>query len=396
MGQWYMENNKDYKIEDYTKYSIEELVEAINNKKEWVEPLAKLIEKAEKIKERQEDRVFINSTKDAADFVRVYKNVRPDKEKVNDIVGIYLNAQNKVLQVKHIDGNLLKKTDGKEKFLKEAIVPDSCRALFLKNYNIDKNVDKIFKSTKEIIKYSAVDVADMIKLNVNKDSIYYLSEFSNQTMPQALRLVNGLKLGQRIYKDDTTFNAFTTQELETIKDYHFNKIIGKQVAENLSFKWEELTSDKKTPLKETKEVLWHIKEATKHLPHEESYIIAMNKEGVIKKVERVGHGTTAISAIDLGTVSKNLLDDNYARFIHMHNHPSNNLTASDPDKQITEHIYKLADALNKKVNFIITSKDGLQDIERSRPIGYNIDRVRNKKPKLIIKKTESRSQRLQR
>lgn len=74
------------------------------------------------------------------------------------------------------------------------------------------------------------------------------------------------------------------------------------------------------------------------LPHEEFWIILLNRANVVIKVQRISQGGVAGTVADTRIIFKYALDHLASGIILVHNHPSENLTPSQADIQMTKQI----------------------------------------------------------
>lgn len=85
------------------------------------------------------------------------------------------------------------------------------------------------------------------------------------------------------------------------------------------------------------------------LPHEEFWIILLNRANVIIKTQRVSQGGVAGTVADAKVIFKYALDFLASGIILVHNHPSENLTPSEADIQLTKKIVAGGNLLEIKV-----------------------------------------------
>lgn len=85
------------------------------------------------------------------------------------------------------------------------------------------------------------------------------------------------------------------------------------------------------------------------LPHEEFWIILLNRANVIIKTQRVSQGGVAGTVADAKVIFKYALDFLASGIILVHNHPSENLTPSEADIQVTKKIVVGGNLLEIKV-----------------------------------------------
>ena len=135
---------------------------------------------------------------------------------------------------------------------------------------------------------------------------------------------------------------------------------------------ESLADGDNHAVKKSNDVLWHLKEATRHLTHEEVWFIPLDKDNKIAQIKTIGRGAIDQSTMDMTAIARDLINDDYSRFIHVHNHPSGDLAPSTMDLQISEAIKEVASNLNKEVDFVITSHKGINLTLSENQHGYTV------------------------
>lgn len=84
-----------------------------------------------------------------------------------------------------------------------------------------------------------------------------------------------------------------------------------------------------------------IKSALTDLPHEEFWILLLNRSNQVIKREKITQGGVTSTIFDVRMILKSALEKLATGVIICHNHPSGNMRPSDSDKQIT---YKMKEA----------------------------------------------------
>ncbi len=74
------------------------------------------------------------------------------------------------------------------------------------------------------------------------------------------------------------------------------------------------------------------------LHHEEFYVIYLNRANIIITSEKISSGGTTGTVADVKMIIKSALDNRAQALILAHNHPSENLTPSEADDQLTKKI----------------------------------------------------------
>lgn len=71
------------------------------------------------------------------------------------------------------------------------------------------------------------------------------------------------------------------------------------------------------------------------LPHEEMYVLVLNRANVIHGIHKVSQGGISAAVVDIRLILKPAIDALASGIILVHNHPSGNLQPSREDRQIT-------------------------------------------------------------
>ncbi|HRG37942.1 MAG TPA: JAB domain-containing protein [Bacteroidia bacterium] len=74
------------------------------------------------------------------------------------------------------------------------------------------------------------------------------------------------------------------------------------------------------------------------LPHEEFWLIMLNRANFVIKKEQISRGGVAGTVVDTRIVFKTAVDNYASSIIVCHNHPSGNLKPSEADIKITKSI----------------------------------------------------------
>ena len=97
----------------------------------------------------------------------------------------------------------------------------------------------------------------------------------------------------------------------------------------------------------------------KDLPHEEFWILLLNRANKVLSKEMVSIGGVSGTVVDPKIVFKKAIEGNASSIILCHNHPSGNLNPSQSDKEITTKLKKAGGLLDISVlDHIIVSEEG--------------------------------------
>ncbi len=97
-----------------------------------------------------------------------------------------------------------------------------------------------------------------------------------------------------------------------------------------------------SPIRSSRDAYDLIKTELEGLPHEEFWIILLNRANLPIRKHRVSSGGVSGTVVDSKLVFKEALTSLACSLILCHNHPSGNLKPSNPDLQLTEKIKSAA------------------------------------------------------
>lgn len=164
---------------------------------------------------------------------------------------------------------------------------------------------------------TAVDLSKRILLSCNNDldrlaqlSVKELSKFKGIGEAKAIAIVAALELGRR--RKDIV--AVKQQKITSSIDAHL--VIKADLAD---------------------------------LPHEEFWVILMNRANVVIGKHFISKGGQGATVVDPKVIFKLALEHNAAAMILVHNHPSGNLKASQADISITKNMIALGKLMEVSV-----------------------------------------------
>ncbi len=85
------------------------------------------------------------------------------------------------------------------------------------------------------------------------------------------------------------------------------------------------------------------------LPHEEFYVLFLNKSNKILGQQQISKGGIASTIIDVKIILKSALESLASSIILAHNHPSGNTLPSDSDKKITQKLIDSASLIDVEI-----------------------------------------------
>jgi len=118
------------------------------------------------------------------------------------------------------------------------------------------------------------------------------------------------------------------------------------------------TADTKS-IKSSSQIFEIFKHLFVDLPHEEFWIVLLNQANKIISKHKIGQGGTASTNIDVKIIAKLAAENLATGVVLLHNHPSQNLSPSDKDKNITQKIKSALELFDIKVidHLIIADND---------------------------------------
>jgi len=173
---------------------------------------------------------------------------------------------------------------------------------------------------------SAVDLARQVLESagnnlhqLGKSSVGELKQIKGVGQTKALMLMSAFELGRRRSHTDT----LARQKISSSKDvfYLFQPLLG-------------------------------------DLPHEEFWILILNRSNQVVDKVRISQGGISGTVIDTRLILRNAIEKLASGLILCHNHPSGNTQPSEPDKKITEKIQNAANfmEINLLDHIIIADK----------------------------------------
>lgn len=80
-----------------------------------------------------------------------------------------------------------------------------------------------------------------------------------------------------------------------------------------------------------------------HLTIEKFFVVNLNKQNLVTKIEELSKGTLDASLVTPREVFKVAIDNRAASIILVHNHPSGNLEPSKEDINVTQKLYEVGE-----------------------------------------------------
>ena len=117
--------------------------------------------------------------------------------------------------------------------------------------------------------------------------------------------------------------------------------------------------EKKQSIKSSSDAFNIIEDVLSDLPHEEFWVIYLNKKNEVLKKENISKGGIDGTVADSKIIFKHAIEQLASAIILCHNHPSGNLEPSNADKQLTKKLKETGKMLDTPVldHLIIGEKD---------------------------------------
>jgi DNA repair protein RadC len=128
------------------------------------------------------------------------------------------------------------------------------------------------------------------------------------------------------------------QELTKFKGIGEAKAISIVAALELGRRRRETESAKRDKISTSKDAYEILKGSMADLPHEEFWMLILNRANAVVKKELISRGGVAGTVVDTKIIFKSAIEHYASSIIICHNHPSGNLKPSEADIKITKNI----------------------------------------------------------
>lgn len=130
----------------------------------------------------------------------------------------------------------------------------------------------------------------------------------------------------------------TVQDLMKFKGIGEAKAISIVAALELGRRRKETENSKRDKIITSKDVFEVMKPLMMDLPHEEFWLLMLNRGNFVIKKELISRGGVSGTVVDAKIIFKVAVDNYASSIVICHNHPSGNLNPSDADIKITKNI----------------------------------------------------------
>ncbi|MDZ4664575.1 MAG: DNA repair protein RadC [Bacteroidota bacterium] len=151
-----------------------------------------------------------------------------------------------------------------------------------------------------------------------------------------------IQLAQRILheskNDINTLAKLSINELQKFKGVGPAKAINIAAAFELGRRRKDTDVGEHLKINSSRDAFNLLNPKLSDLPHEEFWIVLMNRANKVIKIENISKGGISGTVVDVRLVSKSAIENNTSSVILAHNHPSGNLKPSQNDIDITKKI----------------------------------------------------------
>ena len=167
------------------------------------------------------------------------------------------------------------------------------------------------------------------------------------------------KILSSINNDLNTLGKLTINDLLKFNGIGQAKAITIISALELGRRRKESKVEKKVSIKSSKDAYNIITDVLSDLPHEEFWVIYLNKKNEVLKKESISKGGISGTIADSKIIFKHAIEQLASSIILFHNHPSGNLKPSNADIKLTKKIKETGIMLDTPVldHLIIGEKD---------------------------------------
>lgn len=151
-----------------------------------------------------------------------------------------------------------------------------------------------------------------------------------------------VQLAQRMLSENANnINAIARMSLNELQKYNG---VGPAKAVNIAAAFEvgrrrsPMDSEEKVKITSSKVAYDVLKKNLSDLPHEEFWMLILNRANKVVKEECISKGGISSTVVDARLICKSAIENNASGIILSHNHPSGQLVPSSEDKTITKRL----------------------------------------------------------
>jgi DNA repair protein RadC len=146
------------------------------------------------------------------------------------------------------------------------------------------------------------------------------------------------KVLQQVGNDLNDLARLSVKDLMKVKGIGEAKALTIIAALEIGRRRKSQATDEKPRITSSKDAYDQLKENLMDLPHEEFWVLLMNRANKVMKKKRISEGGVSGTVADPKIIYKLALDELASGVIVAHNHPSGNLTASQSDVDLTKKL----------------------------------------------------------
>jgi DNA repair protein RadC len=155
-----------------------------------------------------------------------------------------------------------------------------------------------------------------------------------------------VQLAQRILRENNNnlyeLAKLSVNDLQKYKGIGEAKAIAIMAALELGRRKKESETPEYTVVRTSIDAYKHIESKLSDLPHEEFWILLLNRAHKITRTELVSRGGVSGTVADVRMMLKSAVENLASAIVLAHNHPSGNIKPSDADIQLTRKVKEAA------------------------------------------------------
>lgn len=176
---------------------------------------------------------------------------------------------------------------------------------------------------------------------------------NEQALPMARRILFGMN------NDLQALGTLKWKEMVRFKGMSETKAILLATALELARRKIAAASKRYPAIRHSRDVYERLLEFMWNLPHEEFWMVSLNKANRVLSIDKIGEGGLSATIADPKKVFRIALVNNAASIIVAHNHPSGNLEPSNEDDRLTKRLFQSGQMLECAVlDHLIIADDG--------------------------------------
>jgi len=330
--------------------SIEEVARDIRTKPHKTSGIQELLRRASKYHQRNTSNLVTLTGDDQVEFevLPQYTNLRPAS--FNDAVFLITDAQMHLMDARHVKSDDVPPSEAVGNLLKQVINHRACQFIIVMSDDLKVHHPEFFQAIKEMEPLAdSANIRCLSKIQINLNDERFLPRFiENDTSQNRVAETTQDSVWTPPY-------FFTQKEEEAIRDYHFEKMMGKHMTPRKS----KAPFEKRN--KETDDAFYHLSKGVEWLSREEVYLITLDKKHTINGIHINTKGSIDSSLVNTTLMMEQMLQPNVDSGVFVHNHPSKSQMPSRYDFSISAKLQNLSKALGKPLYSVIVAGDACVD-----------------------------------